>query len=108
MAKHYISIDDNGVIVGAYTDIHCEPVPGDILVSENENRSFNWDGITIDDIIYEYKYVDGVAVKRTAEELEEDTPAASENQYERRIAELEAQNEMLTECILELSEIIYS
>ena len=62
---------------------------------------------------YRYKLVDGVPMECTFEEItaqEEEiktsiiiTPTAEE-----RIAELEAQNEMLLQCVLEMSETVYA
>ena len=59
--------------------------------------------------IYRYKLVDGKPVERTQEEMDADyvkpelTPSTDE-----RIAQLEAQNEVLLECLLEMSEIVYA
>ena len=59
--------------------------------------------------IYRYKLVDGKPVERTQEEMDADyvepelTPTTDE-----RIAQLEAQNETLLECLLEMSEIVYA
>ena len=59
--------------------------------------------------IYRYKLVDGKPVERTASEMDADyvepelTPSTAE-----RIAQLEAQNETLLECLLEMSEIVYA
>ena len=62
---------------------------------------------------YRYKLVDGKPVECTPEEItaqEEEiktsiiiTPTAEE-----RIAEVEAQNEMLLQCVLEMSETVYA
>lgn len=59
--------------------------------------------------ICRYKLVDGKPVERTQEEMDADyvkpelTPSTDE-----RIAQLEAQNEVLLECLLEMSEIVYA
>ena len=60
---------------------------------------------------YRYKLVDGSAVECTADEIgeqEKHRMAASGPTRDERISELEAQNEMLVQCILELSEIVYA
>lgn len=60
--------------------------------------------------IYRYKLVDGKSVERTAEEMDADyaaRPAPPPSDKE-RIAQLEEQNAMLTECLLEMSEIVYA
>lgn len=59
--------------------------------------------------IYRYKLMDGKPVERTQEEMDADyvepelTPSTDE-----RVAQLEAQNEVLIECLLEMSEIVYA
>ena len=59
--------------------------------------------------ICRYKLVDGAVVERTQEEMDADyVPTVQAHTAEDRIAELEAQNAMLTECILELSELMYN
>lgn len=59
--------------------------------------------------ISRYKLVNGAVVERTQAEMDADYVApTSIPTADERIAELEAQNEMLLECLLELSEIIYA
>ena len=60
--------------------------------------------------IYRYKLADGEPVERTEEEMDADfsarpVPPPSDKE---RIAQLEEQNAMLTECLLEMSEIVYA
>lgn len=60
--------------------------------------------------IWRYKLVDGKSVERTQEEMDADyaaRPAPPPSDKE-RIAQLEEQNAMLTECLLEMSEIVYA
>ena len=60
---------------------------------------------------YRYKLVEGIPVECTPEEIREQEaanktePAPSQ---EERIQALEAQNEMLVQCILEMSEKVYA
>ena len=59
------------------------------------------------------KCVNGVIVDMTPEEIAEMEQQAAEMPHpeptpEERIAALEEQNAMLTECILELSELLYN
>ena len=61
--------------------------------------------------VYRYKLVDGQPVECTAEEI-----AAQENASkpepapttEERLKELESQNQMLMECLMEMSETVYA
>lgn len=62
---------------------------------------------------YHYKLVDGKPVECTDEEIaiqEEEIKASITivPTTEERIAELEAQNEMLLQCVLEMSETVYA
>lgn len=59
--------------------------------------------------IYRYKLENGKPVERTASEMDADyvVPEPQPSTKE-RVAQLEAQNEALIECILEMSEIVYA
>ena len=59
---------------------------------------------------YRYKLVEGVPVECTPEEIAEQEAAKKTEptpSQEERIKALESQNEMLVQCILEMSEIVY-
>lgn len=61
--------------------------------------------------VFRYKLADGVPVECSPEELTEQeaaNQAAPALPQEQRISALEAQNELLIQCILELSEVIYA
>lgn len=65
--------------------------------------------ITDDRGIYRYKLVDGKPVERTASEMDADYVVTEPHpSTEERVAQLEAQNEALLECLLEMSEIVYA
>lgn len=60
---------------------------------------------------YRYKLVDGKPVECTAEEItyqEEALKPVPTPTPEERMAELEAQNQMLTQCLMEMSQIVYA
>lgn len=59
---------------------------------------------------YNYKLVDGTAKERTAEEKAEDVKPEPEPQptVEEKLAAQEERIAMLTDCIMEMSEIIYA
>ena len=62
---------------------------------------------------YRYKLVDGKPVECTPEEIAAQEEAIKASiitvpTAEERIAELEAQNEMLLQCVLEMSETVYA
>ena len=59
--------------------------------------------------ICRYKLVDGKPVERTQEEMDADyLPPEPKPSTEERVAQLEAQNETLLGCLLEMSEIVYA
>ena len=59
--------------------------------------------------ICRYKLVDGKPVERTASEMDADyVEPEPKPSTEERVAQLEAQNETLLECLLEMSEIVYA
>ena len=59
--------------------------------------------------IYRYKLVDGKPVERTQEEMDADyVVPETKPSTDERVAQLEAQNETLLECLLEMSEIVYA
>ena len=103
-------------IDGGYTIANIKDIASWVLIDEGYGDRYNlcqgnylpkpiMDGRGI----YRYKLVNGKPVERTQTEMDMDyidpvpVPTAEE-----RLAELEAQNEMLLECILEMSEIIYA
>ena len=58
---------------------------------------------------YRYKLVDGKPVERTQEEMDADyVEPEAQPPTDERVAKLEAQNETLLECLLEMSEIVYA
>ena len=59
--------------------------------------------------IYRYKLALGKPVERTTSEMDADYVVTEPHpSTEERIAELEAKNETLLECLLEMSEIVYA
>ena len=59
--------------------------------------------------IWRYKLEDGKPMERTAEEMDADVvPHEPQPTDAERIAALEEQNAFLTECLLEMSELIYA
>ena len=61
--------------------------------------------------VYRYKLVDGKPIECTAEEIaaqEEANKPEPVPTTEERLKELESQNQMLMECLLEMSETVYA
>lgn len=102
---------DGGITVGNIRDF-----TGWVLIDEGTGDRYNLcqgnylPGPMMDERgIYRYKLVDGAAVERTQEEMDADyvVPEPKPSTDE-RVAQLEAQNETLLECLLEMSEIVYA
>ena len=118
-SKVYAKVDSNNRILaidGGYTIGNIKDPENWILIAEGDGDRYNLcqsnylDKPLMDDRgIYRYK-LDGInPVERTQGEMDADyMPPIPVPSAEERIAELEEQNAMLTECLLEISEIIYS
>lgn len=119
MSKVYVLPDSENRILrieGGYTISNIENIADWVLIDEGEGDRFNLcqsnylpTPLMDDRGIYRYKLVNGNPVERTQAEMDADytEPEAQMSDAE-RIAELEAQNDMLLECLLEISEIIYA
>ena len=109
----YITRIDGGYTIGNIT------APADwVLIDEGYGDKYNLcqsnylpQPLRTDGGAWRYKLVDGKPVECTAEEI-----AAQENANkpepapttEERLKELESQNQMLMECLLEMSETVYA
>lgn len=77
MAKHYIKINENNLIVKGFSTEFEEPQDSDICISETGGRHFELLGevnpnlVTIKGV-YLYKYENGKAIRRTDEEIKRD------------------------------------
>lgn len=112
----YVRTDDAGRVVAINSDVFLQDTTGWVKIDEGSGtRYMHAQGNYLPDMIvdvrgvYRYKLEGGVLVERSAEEM--DTDAAQivvPPSQEERIAALEAQNAMLTECLLEISEMVYA
>ena len=119
MSKVYVLPDADGRITridGGITVGNIRDFTGWVLIDEGTGDRYNLcqgnylHGPLMDERgIYRYKLVDGAAVERTQEEMDADyvVPEPKPSTDE-RVAQLEAQNETLLECLLEMSEIVYA
>ena len=112
-AAGYITNIDGGYTIGNIT------TPADwVLIDEGYGDKYNLcqsnyfdQPIRTESGVYRYKLVDGKPVECTADEI-----AAQENANkpesapttEERLKELESQNQMLMDCLLEMSETVYA
>ena len=112
-AEGYITRIDGGYTVGNIT------TPADwVLIDEGYGDRYNLcqsnylpQPLRTDGGAYRYKLVDGKPVECTAEEIaaqEEANKPVPVPTTEDRLKELESQNQMLMECLLEMSETVYA
>lgn len=116
----YVKTNSNGYIIAVNSSAFLPDVTSWVAIDQgNGDKYHHAQGnyfpapIITEGGAYRYKLVDGAPVECTAEEI-----AAQEEEIkasiiiaptaEERIAELEAQNEMLLQCVLEMSETVYA
>ena len=108
MAKVYIRIDSSGRITDVNSSAFIAETDGWTEIDEGEGDRYflaqgNYFPLPITDGygVYRYKLADGVPVERTAEETENDRPEPCDPG-----PSTAEQLRMLTDCVLELSEIV--
>ena len=117
LSRVYILPDEQGRITqidGGYTVSNIADFSKWILIDEGYGDRYNLcqnnylpKPITDERGVYRYKWDGKKVTERSAAEMEADIPPDMPTQEE-RIADLEAQNAMLVECLLEISEVIYA
>ena len=122
-SKVYVLFNSDGYITridGGYTENNIKDPENWVLIDEGYGDRYNLcqgnyfpQSIRTMGGAYRYKLVDGNPVECTAEEIADQEEAIKASititpTAEERIAELEAQNEMLLQCVLEMSETVYA
>lgn len=105
-------------IDGGYTESNITAPENWVMIDEGYGDKYNLcqgnyfpHPIITDGGAYRYKLVDGKPVECTAEEIaaqEEANKPEAVPSTEDRLKELESQNQMLMECLLEMSETVYA
>lgn len=115
--KVYVKINSDGIITAINSSAFISDLTGWTEIDEGTGDRYHHaqnhylDKSLIDENgSYNYKLVDGTAEERTAEEKAEDVKPEPEPQptVEEKLAAQEEQIAMLTDCIMEMSEIIYA
>ena len=120
-SKVYVLPDDSGYITridGGYTVSNIKDPESWVLIDEGYGDRYNLcQGNYFEKPIRtmggacRYKLVEGKPVECTEEEIAEQEealkPVPTPTQEE-RMSELEAQNQMLTQCLMEMSQIVYA
>lgn len=115
--KVYAQVDEDGRVLAINSSAFLPDVTGWTLIDEGEGDRYHhaqgnymplplWD----DYAVCRYKLENGSVVERTAEEMQADYDTMigdAPQSTEERLAVLEEQNAMLTECLLEMSELVY-
>lgn len=113
--KVYVQVDETGRVLAIGSSAFLRDVTGWVLIDDGSGDRYhhaqgNYMPLPIHDErgVCRYKLVDGAVVERSAEEMDADyTEPDTQGGMEVRLATLEEQNAMLTECLLEMSELVY-
>lgn len=120
-SKVYVLLDEKSRVLrceGGYTMSNIDDVSQWTYIDEGtgdrynlcQSNYFDKPLMTMDGA-YRYKLVDGQVVECTPEEIaaqEEANKPEAVPSTEDRLKELESQNQMLRECLLEMSETVYA
>lgn len=114
----YVMINDSGYVVAINSSAFLSDPTGWVKIDRGTGDRYhhaqnNYFGqpIRTESGVYRYKLVDGQPVECTAEEIaaqEEANKPVPAPTTEERLKELESQNQMLMECLLEMSETVYA
>ena len=120
-AKVYVLLDEKSRVLrceGGYTMSNIDDVSQWTYIDEGTGDRYNLcqshyfgKPVMTAEGAYNYKLVDGKPVECTAEEIaaqEEANKPEAVPTTEERLKELESQNQMLMECLLEMSETVYA
>lgn len=118
MAIVYVKPNENSYITAVNSSAFLSDVTGWVEIDRGYGDKYHHaqgnyfpKPILTDGGAYRYKLVDGKPVECSAEEIaaqEEANKPVPTITNEERIAELESQNEMLMQCLLEMSELVYA
>lgn len=132
--KHYVTVDERGLIVNGFSDAFREPSDTDICINEHGGYHFTLfpDGevnpplYDYDFMIPLYKYEADKAIRRPQEEIDADIAALPVPEHiptaEERISNLESENAFLKaqidaqseqmdfyeDCIAEMAMVVYA
>lgn len=116
--KVYVFVNSNGYITSVNSSSFLNDISGWIQIDEGFGDKYHHaqgnyfsKALLTEEGAYNYKLVDGAPVECTSEEISAQEEALKQDSaptVAESIAELEAQNEMLTQCVLEMSEIVYA
>lgn len=120
-SKVYVMRNNAGYIIridGGYTENNITTPEDWVLIDEGYGDKYNLcqsnylpKPLHTGGGAYRYKLVDGQVVECTPEEIaaqEEANKSEAVPTTEERFKELESQNQMLMECLLEMSETVYA
>lgn len=79
MARHFITLDENGAIQRGFSDDFEQPDASAICINEDGGRHFELNGVINPQLVDDngtplYKFDGGKVVERTQEELDADKP----------------------------------
>ena len=111
----YVKVNNPGYITAINSSAFLSDLTGCTEIDQGEGDKYHHaQGNYLPELLmtqngaYRYKLVNGIPIECTPEEIQEQEKAKQPTpSQEERIKALESQNEMLVQCILEMSEIVY-
>jgi len=87
--KHYVRIDENNKVIKSFSDAFEQPIEGDKLVEESDNRHYNLQ-LYDENMVLKYKWVEGTGiVERTQEEKQPEINAKRKEGLKQEIIDLQ-------------------
>ena len=87
--KHYVRIDENNRVIKSFSDAFEQPIEGDKLVEESDNRHYNLQ-LYDENMVLKYKWVEGTGiVERTQEEKQPEINAKRKEGLKQEIIDLQ-------------------
>ena len=119
--KVYVKTDELNIITDINSSIFLDNTENWILIDEGFGDKYahaqgNYfdKPLTNENGIYQFKLLDGQAIERTAEEIAEDfekIPPAQPSEVEVLNSKIEAltiENEFLSDCLIEMAQVVYA
>lgn len=116
----YIKTDTNGNITDINSDIFIEDTENWTKIDEGTGDKYahaqgNYfsESLTTENGIYRYKYIDNEVVEKTAEEIQSEEskikiPLTETELLQKRIDALSSENEFLSDCLVEMAQVVYA
>lgn len=104
-------INSNVFIADTYSWIKIDEGTGDKYA--HAQGMYLSDSLTNESGIYRYKYIDNAVVEKTAEEIQSEEskikiPLSETELLQKRIDALSEENDFLSDCLVEMAQVVYA